>query len=80
MLISGNPACVFSNSRLSVLDSSKNLFSVIGIFNGTDCAMTGTVGGVAYATLNGSGQVTGLNMMLQAADGSGMYVFQGSKD
>ena len=80
MLISGNPACVFSNSRLSVLDSSKNLFSVIGIFNGTDCAMTGTVGGVAYATLSGSGQVTGLNMMLQAADGSGMYVFQGSKD
>lgn len=80
MLISGNPACVFSNSRFSVLDSRKNLFSVVGIFKGTDCAFTGTAGGVAYATLSESGQVNGLNMMLQAMDGSGMYVFQGSKD
>jgi hypothetical protein len=80
MLISGNPACVFSNSRITVLDSRKNLFSVIGIFNGTDCAFTGTAGGVAYATLTEGGQVSGLNMVLQALDGSSMYVFQGSKD
>lgn len=80
MLISGNPACVFSDSRFTLVDSRKNLFSVVGILKGTDCAFTGTAGGVAYATLNENGQVNGLNMLLQALTGSGMFVFQGSKN
>lgn len=80
MLTSSNPACVFSNSRISSLNNSKNVFSVVGIFSGTGCGFQGAVMGTAFAELGNDGQVNGINIALRASNGSGFYAFQGKKN
>lgn len=80
MLISSNPACLFSNSRMTALSGSKNLFSVVGILSGSACPMEGIVTGTAYAELASDGQVIGINIALRSGSGTGFYVFQGKKN
>jgi hypothetical protein len=80
MLISGNPACVFSYSRITPMSNSgKNLFSVAAIFSGTACGFQGGATGVAYAEMGSDGGVVGLNMTLRETSGKKFFVFQGRK-
>ncbi|MCX7218880.1 MAG: hypothetical protein NTY70_08035 [Burkholderiales bacterium] len=80
MLISANPACVFSYSRVKPMtDKAKNIYSVAAIFSGSACAFQGAATGVAYADVGSDGGVLGLNLLLRESSGKSFFVFQGRK-
>lgn len=78
-LLSDNPACGFSHSRITASSSDKNLFSVVGILSGPACGFQGPATGVGYATVDAQGAPVGFTIALRESSGQAFFVFQGHK-